>query len=143
MTLKNINSKQEFTSILKKNSQNSLSGGSNKNDLIVLDFFDDCTHCSEMNHKLEEISSNYELGSNQRGGMRRGAGDSSSSSNVEDQPSVQFFKVNIEDDKQLANEFSISSIPTTLFFKKGKLIDKVVGPEPNEIKRIIDDNEMM
>ncbi|KAI5956230.1 hypothetical protein KGF54_000705 [Candida jiufengensis] len=119
--LQDINSKKEFSSILKENSSQS-----DSNNLIVLDFFDDCTHCSEMNHKLNEISEKYD-----------------SISLLSKDRDIKFYKVNIEDDKSLANEYSISSIPTTLFFKKGKLIDKVVGPEPNEIKQVIEDNDLI
>ncbi|KAI3405416.2 hypothetical protein KGF56_001760 [Candida oxycetoniae] len=107
--LQNIQSKQQFTSALQ-----------NKNDMIVLDFFDECNHCSNMNNKLDEFSDWYETQNKH----------------------VKFYKCNVEKEKELADDYSVSSIPTTLFFKKGKLIDKVIGPEPNEIKRVIDSDLM-
>ena len=55
---------------------------------------------------------------------------------------IRFYKVNIEEDRELAEDYKVSSIPTTLFFKKGKVFDKVVGPEPNEIKKVLDKNLM-
>ncbi|CAK9441482.1 uncharacterized protein LODBEIA_P53500 [Lodderomyces beijingensis] len=107
--IENIRSKSQFTSALQ-----------NKEDMIVLDFFDDCNHCSAMNDKLDEYSDWY---SNQK-------------------KNVKFYKINVDKDTELANDYSVNKTPTTLFFKKGKLIDKVIGPEPNEIKSIID-SELM
>ncbi|EDK45941.1 conserved hypothetical protein [Lodderomyces elongisporus NRRL YB-4239] len=103
--IEHISSKQQFTSALQ-----------NSSDMIVLDFFDDCTHCTDMNDKLDEYSSLYENQSKK----------------------VKFYKCNIEKDMELASDYSVNLIPTTLFFKKGKLIDKVVGPDPSSIKSVID-----
>ena len=36
-------------------------------------------------------------------------------------------KVNVDENDELANEFGIRSIPTLLFFKNGKVVDKHVG----------------
>jgi len=36
-------------------------------------------------------------------------------------------KVNVDDQKELAAEYGIQSIPTLLFFKNGEIKDKVVG----------------
>lgn len=105
--LQNIETKQQFSSALQ-----------NKNDMIVLDFFDECSHCSDLNDKLDEFSDIYEA------------------------QNIRFYKVNIEEDRELAEDYKVSSIPTTLFFKKGKVFDKVVGPEPNEIKKVLDKNLM-
>ena len=80
--------------------------------------FDECSHCSDLNDKLDEFSDMYEA------------------------QNIRFYKVNIEEDRELAEDYKVSSIPTTLFFKKGKVFDKVVGPEPNEIKKVLDKNLM-
>ncbi|CAI5760039.1 unnamed protein product [Candida verbasci] len=101
--LQNIQSSQQFSSALQ-----------NDQDMIILDFFDSCTHCTNMNQKLDEFSDMYE------------------------DKNFRFYKVNIDEDKELADDYAVSSIPTTLFFKKGKIVDKVVGPEPNEIKKVLD-----
>ena len=36
-------------------------------------------------------------------------------------------KYNVDDDADLSAEYSIQNIPTLLFFKEGKLVDKHVG----------------
>ena len=36
-------------------------------------------------------------------------------------------KYNVDNDNELSEEYSIRSIPTLLFFKEGKLVDKQVG----------------
>ena len=39
-------------------------------------------------------------------------------------------KVNIDDNQQVASEFGISSIPTVMIFKGGKVVDNFVGVTP-------------
>lgn len=42
---------------------------------------------------------------------------------------------------EIAQRFSISSIPTIIFFKNGKEIDRKVGVQPESaIKKILDSN---
>lgn len=41
-------------------------------------------------------------------------------------------KCNIEESDAVATKFQIMSIPTLLFFKDGKLVDKLVGVAPKE-----------
>lgn len=89
--LQNIETKQQFSSALQ-----------NKNDMIVLDFFDECSHCSDLNDKLDEFSDMYEA------------------------QNIRFYKVNIEEDRELAEDYKVSSIPTTLFFKKEKFLIKLL-----------------
>jgi len=45
---------------------------------------------------------------------------------------VEFFALDVDDNRMLAAEFGIMSIPTLGFFKNGELVDKSVGfvPEP-------------
>ena len=89
--LQNIQTKQQFSSALQ-----------NKNDMIVLDFFDECSHCSGLNDKLDEFSEMYE------------------------DRNIRFYKVNIEEDRELADDYKVSSIPTTLFFKRVRLLIKLL-----------------
>lgn len=42
-------------------------------------------------------------------------------------------KVNVDDNPQVASQFGIRSIPTILFFKGGKLVDKQVGVVPRSV----------
>lgn len=41
--------------------------------------------------------------------------------------SYYFFKINIDEERDLAIQHSVSSIPTLLFFNKGKLVAREVG----------------
>jgi len=43
---------------------------------------------------------------------------------------AQVGKVNIDDNQQVASDFSVSSIPTVIIFKGGKVVDRFVGVTP-------------
>ena len=43
------------------------------------------------------------------------------------QNQFNFFKVNVDDNPQVAANFQIMSIPTLIFFKGGRPIDKIIG----------------
>ncbi len=48
-------------------------------------------------------------------------------------------KVNVDDNPQLASQFSVSGIPTMLVFKNGKEMNRMVGFRPrHDIKAAID-----
>ena len=40
---------------------------------------------------------------------------------------LKIVKINIEKEEKLANQYSIMSIPTFLFFKKGKVVEQASG----------------
>ena len=44
--------------------------------------------------------------------------------------SAEFVKVNVDDHKEIAQQYSIQSIPTVLYFKNGEVADRVSGVEP-------------
>ncbi len=48
----------------------------------------------------------------------------------EERTDVVVGKVNVDEEMQLAMQFGISSIPTLLLFKDGKLVDQAVGLLP-------------
>lgn len=48
---------------------------------------------------------------------------------------VEVFKVNIDNQMALAEKYGVSALPTVLFFKNGKLINKHVG--------VLDTNELL
>lgn len=50
-------------------------------------------------------------------------------------------KMNVDDNPQVAQKFGITSIPTLMMFKDGKLVDRVVGAMPKgELQKFIDRN---
>ena len=55
---------------------------------------------------------------------------------------VKFLKVDVDENFELAKSFGIMSVPTVLFFKDGKLVDKSIGLINSEkINQIIDKNK--
>lgn len=50
-------------------------------------------------------------------------------------------KVNVDDNPMIAQRFGITSIPTLMMFKGGKLVDRAVGAMPKgELQKFIDRN---
>lgn len=45
---------------------------------------------------------------------------------------IEVYKVNVDNDPDLAREFQVSSIPTMILFKDGKQIDKKIGLAPKD-----------
>jgi thioredoxin 1 len=45
---------------------------------------------------------------------------------------VVFGKLNTDENKETVMKFGIMSIPTLLIFKKGKLVDKIIGAVPRQ-----------
>ncbi len=43
---------------------------------------------------------------------------------------IKISKLNVDENPKTASEYSIQSIPTMLFFREGKLVDKVIGAIP-------------
>ena len=56
----------------------------------------------------------------------------------EERSDIVVGKVNVDEEMQLAMQFGISSIPTLLLFKDGRLVDQAVGllPKANILKLI-------
>lgn len=55
---------------------------------------------------------------------------------------VKFVKVNVDNNPDLASQYSVFSIPTFVFFKNGKMVSQIVGGKSKEsfleeIKKII------
>lgn len=52
---------------------------------------------------------------------------------------LKVFKLNTDDNQEIASRYQIMGIPTLLFFKNGDLVDKVVGVVPKrQIKERVD-----
>jgi thioredoxin len=51
---------------------------------------------------------------------------------AESNGSYRIAKVNVDENPQISSRFQISSIPTMLIFKDGKLIDRLIGAHPKQ-----------
>jgi thioredoxin 1 len=53
---------------------------------------------------------------------------------------AKFFKVDIDENVDLARQFNVSSVPTMIIFRNGEVLDRLVGfvPKENIIKKIQD-----
>ncbi|MGZ8796296.1 MAG: thioredoxin [Thermoanaerobaculia bacterium] len=50
-------------------------------------------------------------------------------------------KMNVDDNPEVSQRFGVTSIPTLMMFKEGKLVDRVVGAMPKgEVRKFIDRN---
>ncbi|XP_061350711.1 thioredoxin H-type-like [Gastrolobium bilobum] len=52
-------------------------------------------------------------------------------------PNVTFLKVDVDELKTVSEEWGVESMPTFLFLKEGKLVDKVVGAKKEELQLTI------
>lgn len=56
----------------------------------------------------------------------------------EEEPSVKFCKVNVDEEMPLAAKFGIESIPSLLLFENGRFKDQIVGAVPkSQLKQFI------
>jgi thioredoxin 1 len=80
-----------------------------KSNVALVDFYADwCAPCHIIKPVLEELSSELE-------------------------GKAEFGKINVDQNKERAEEFGIMSIPTLLIFKKGKLVDRLTGALPKGV----------
>lgn len=76
----------------------------NSQKLSMIDFFADwCVPCQMLTPVLVELDKKY--------------------------PEVEFYKVNIEEGKEAMMTYKITSVPTMIFFKDGREVERVVGLE--------------
>lgn len=85
-----------------------------KEGVVFVDFFADwCGPCKMLGPVLEEVSKDY--------------------------PEIEFVKVNVDDNMDLAEKFSIMSIPQIFMFKDGTVIGKFGGyRDAGGVKAFID-----
>ena len=56
-------------------------------------------------------------------------------------PRLKIAKMNVDDNPGVAQRFGVTSIPTLMMFKDGKLVDRMVGAMPKgELQKFIDRN---
>lgn len=80
-----------------------------KNPFVVVDFWAPwCMPCKMLSPTIEALEKDYE-------------------------GRVLFGKLNTDQNISTATKFGITAIPTLLFFKNGKLIDRVTGAVPREM----------
>ena len=46
---------------------------------------------------------------------------------------ILFGKLNVDENREVATQYQIMSIPTLLVFKNGKLVDRIVGAMPRQM----------
>jgi thioredoxin 1 len=74
----------------------------NGHKLVVVDFFAEwCMPCLMMAPIIDELA--------------------------EKMSEVKFVKINIDDNNEISGKYEVRSIPTMIFFKEGKEVDKMVG----------------
>ena len=80
---------------------------SNGHKLVVVDFFAEwCMPCIMLAPVIEELA--------------------------DEMKEVKFVKINVDDNRELAGKYSISSIPCLVIFKDGVEIDRMVGGQTGD-----------
>lgn len=83
--------------------------------LVVVDFFATwCGPCKMIAPLLDKFSAEY--------------------------TAAKFIKVDVDELGDVAQEYEISSMPTVLFFKEGKVVQKVIGANPAALKQALTAN---
>ena len=89
--------------VTNKNIENLISN----NDIALIDFYADwCGPCKALSPIIDEIA--------------------------EKEKHIVVGKVNVEEEKDLANKYRVRSIPTMVVFKGGKEVNRLVGFMPKE-----------
>lgn len=52
-------------------------------------------------------------------------------------PNVTFLKVDIDELKSVASDWAVEAMPTFIFLKEGKILDRIVGAKKDELQQTI------
>ncbi|KAL7104598.1 hypothetical protein ACP275_08G255700 [Erythranthe tilingii] len=52
-------------------------------------------------------------------------------------PNVTFLKVDVDELKSVASDWAVEAMPTFIFLKEGKILDRVVGAKKDKLQQII------
>jgi len=58
-------------------------------------------------------------------------------------PKINFFKVDVDEHREIASEFSISAMPTFVTLHKGKEIGRVAGCDEYKLKQLLEKLDMI
>lgn len=79
----------------------------NGHKLVVVDFFAEwCMPCLMLAPIIEELAN--------------------------DMKEVKFVKINVDDNRELAGKYEVSSIPCLVFFKDGEEVDRLIGNQTSD-----------
>ncbi len=79
----------------------------NSHKLVVVDFFAEwCMPCLMLAPVIEELA--------------------------EKMKNIEFAKINVDDNQELAQKFNVSSIPCLIIFKEGKPVDRIIGAQQQD-----------
>ena len=82
----------------------------NDDELVVIDFYADwCMPCRYLSPILEKLEKEFN--------------------------GVKFYKLNVDEVQEVAIEYGIASIPTVLFFRRGKVVGGFIGALPESAVR--------
>ena len=89
-----------------------------KDKLIIIDFYADfCNPCKQIEPEIDNLSQEDKYMEN-----------------------CYFYKVNIEEEEEIANEFEIEKIPTFKLIKNSKILDSYTGTNIDDITNMINKN---
>ncbi len=75
--------------------------------LVVIDFYAEwCMPCLMMAPIIEEMAEKF--------------------------PEIKFAKINVDDNSEISRKFKVMSIPTIIFFKQGKEVERITGSLSSE-----------
>lgn len=83
-------------------------------DALILDFYADwCPNCKQLNPILDE--------------------------KISKKHNIKLLRINIDQNKDIADKFSITGIPHIFLFKKGKKLDDFVGVKETNLNKMLND----